>query len=221
VGTIILRPVAKGSEHFVSLSTLSAPEEARKAFERAEKEASKEKPNLEKVGKELDKAVGVYPQFAAAWNRLGENRARLNDVTKAREAFEKAAESDAKFVPPLLSLALIDLRQNRMQEAAQWAGRALKILPELAEANYYNAIAQSSLGNVEAAEAAIKAVHASPDAARYPRTRFMLGNVYAQRGQIPQAAAEFKQFLAGESNTPAAEAVRKQLAEWEAAGLLR
>jgi hypothetical protein len=49
----------------------------------------------------------------------------------------------------------------------------------------------------------------------------MLGNVYAQRGQIPQAAAEFKQFLAGESNTPAAEAVRKQLAEWEAAGLLR
>ena len=221
VGTLILRPVAKGAGLLVSMTTLSAPEEARKAFERAEKETNKEKPNLDKAARELEKAVQSYSQFAAAWNLLGENRARRNDLPGAEDAFRKSAESDPKFLPPMLSLALLELKQNRMPEAAQWAERILKLAPEHVEASYYNAIALSTLGNLEAAEASIKVVHASPDAARYPRTRFLLGNVYAQRGQVQEAAAEFRQFLAAETAGPAAEAVRKQLAEWEAAGLIK
>ena len=221
VGTITLRPAGGGEGVFVSLNTLAAPEEARKCYEKAVKENTKERPNLDKVVRELEKAVALYPQFAAAWNLAGEVKVRSGDLQAAREAFRKSAGADPKFVLPLLTLALMDLKQNRMQEASEWTGRALRLAPNLPEANYYNAVAHSTLGNLEAAEASIRQVHTSQEAAKYPRTRFLLGNILAQRGDLPAAAQEFRRFLELEPAGAAADAVRKQLADWEAAGALK
>jgi tetratricopeptide (TPR) repeat protein len=221
VGTIVLRPVGKGVGSFVSLNTLAAPEAAKKAFEQAEKELQKEKPNSKKAVKDLEKATGEYPQFAAAWHLLGKARLRENDANGARDAFEKAISTDPKYVVPLLSLALLELQMQRMAQASELAGRALKLVPGSGEANYYLAVAELSLGNMTTAETAIQAVHASNEAARYPRTHFMLGNILAQKGDVKTAASEFKKFLEVEPASRAAEAVKAQLAEWEAGGLLK
>ena len=221
VGTIVLRPVAKGAGSFVSMNTLAAPEDAKKAFERAEKELQEEKPNAKKAVKDLDKATADYPQFAAAWHLLGKVRLTENDANGARDAFEKAISTDPKFVVPLLSLARLELQTQRMAQASELAGRALKLAPGSGEANYYLAVAEMSLGNMTTAEAAIQAVHASNEATRYPRTHFMLGNILAQKGDVKTAASEFRKFLDAEPASRAAEAVKAQLAEWEAGGLLK
>lgn len=221
VGTIILRSVAKGEGTFVSANTLSAPNDARKAFEKGKKEMDKKKPNPDKAAKELQKAVEIYPQFAAAWNLLGEARAARNDIDGAREAFTKAMESDPKFVPPCLSLALMELKRQRLGEAVKYTDHVIQLLPELAEAHFYRAVASMSQGDFATAEESIRIVQAGPEAGKFPRTHFMLGNILAQKGDIPNAAAEFRRYLQVEPSSNAAEAVRKQLSEWESAGLVK
>jgi cytochrome c-type biogenesis protein CcmH/NrfG len=221
VGTIILRPLAKGEGSFISMNTLSAPPKARKAFEKAQKELTKKKPNPEKAVKELQKAVEIYPEFAAAWNLLGRQRTSMKDLAGARQAFQKAMESDPKFVPPCLALALMEMKQQKMAEAVKLTGRVLELLPELPEANYYHAIAHISLGDFNTAETSIRMVQKSAEANKYPRTHFMLGSILAQKGDIPQAAAELRRFLEVESSSRPAEAARQQLAQWEAEGKLK
>ena len=222
VGTLVLRRVgSKEGGTLVSANTALAPENAAKALERAGKEMSREKPDLDKAAKELQKAIAAYPQFAAAWELLGRVKMRGGDAAGAREGFEKAAAADPKFVPPLLELSLLDMQQGRMAEAANRAGQALKLIPGLTEANYYNAMARLSLGQAEAAETSIKAVLASPEEKRYPRAHFMMGNILAQKGDLAAAAAEFRRFLELEPSSRAAEAARKTLAEWQAAGKVK
>ena len=127
-------------------------------------------------------------------------------------------ESDPKYVPPYLSLALLELKQQQMAEAAKYTDQVIKLLPELPEAHFYRAIAEMSLGDFNAAEESIRIVQASPEAPKYPRTHFMLGNILAQKGDIPGAAAQFRSYLQLEPSSSMADAARQQLSQWEAAG---
>jgi hypothetical protein len=98
----------------------------------------------------------------------------------------------------MLALSLLEMQQQRIAEAANWAGKALVLLPSLPEAHFYNAAASLALGNDAVAEKSARLVVAGPDAQRYPRAYFILGNVLARKGEI----------------------VKKQLAEWQSGGKL-
>ncbi|MCW5977499.1 MAG: tetratricopeptide repeat protein [Bryobacteraceae bacterium] len=221
VGVIIIRPVAAGEATLVSLNTLQAPEKARKSFEKAEKELAKSSPDPSKAAKDLQKAVEEFPAFSAAWNLLGDARLRMKDFAGARAALDSAIAAEPKFAPPYLILVRLDLTENRMEDAVKAADLVLELAPGLAEAHYYRAIALTGLGRDNEAEVSLKAVEASGEAERYPRTHFMLGNILVGRGDIPGAAAQFRQFLAEESGSRAAEVVRQELEKWQAEGLLK
>ncbi len=70
----MLHRTARAEGATVSLKTLTAPKEAKQAYEKALKELGKRKINFSKTSKELEKAVKIYPEFAAAWHVLGEVR---------------------------------------------------------------------------------------------------------------------------------------------------
>lgn len=82
---IVMRRLAKVQGTTISLTTAKAPKKAMKSFEKANKELGKKKVKYSKVAKELEKAVKVYPEFAAAWHLLGEARLRLNDEAARSE----------------------------------------------------------------------------------------------------------------------------------------
>ena len=220
VGTLILTPASKGHGTLISLNTLAAPRNARKAYEKAQQELTKQKPNLKKVLKLLQKAVKAYPEFAAAWNLIGETRIRTGDLEGARNALQKAAQADSKFATPLVTLALMALEQRNMKEAARLADQAVELVPNLAEAHYYRALAYWSLNQPELAEESVRAVEAAGETSRYPRLHFILGNIYAQRGDVRAAAGEFERFIELESDSRAAKAARQQLDRWRRQGLL-
>ncbi|MCW5977502.1 MAG: tetratricopeptide repeat protein [Bryobacteraceae bacterium] len=138
----------------------------------------------------------------------------------ARAALDSAIAAEPKFAPYLM-LVRLDLTENRMENAVKAADRVLELAPGLAEAHYYRAIALTGLGRDNEAEVSLKAVEAGGEAERYPRTHFMLGNILIGRGDIPGAAAQFRQFLAEESGSRAADVVRRQLDQWQAEGLLK
>ena len=81
IGVIVLHPLGgQTAEAIVSVTSLQAPKDAQKAYDKAMRELSKKNgSNPEKVLKELEKAVEVYPDYAAAWSMLGETKARMGD----------------------------------------------------------------------------------------------------------------------------------------------
>jgi hypothetical protein len=70
IGVIVIRPNgAHGGGDTVTAQSLAVPKQARKLFERAQQEAAAGK--TDRAKQYLEKAVVVYPEFAAAWCALG------------------------------------------------------------------------------------------------------------------------------------------------------
>jgi len=220
IGVITLYRQGETQGPLVSLSTLKSPEKALERYRKAKKELAKEDSDLKKGSKELLKAIADYPEFAAAWNLLAEARIRMDDLDGAREALNEAIETDPSFATPCITLALLELKQGNVAEAAGASEKAIQLVPEHPEARYYHGMATADLGDLVQAEESLRIVLSSPEAKRFPRAHFLLGNVLAQKGQLTEAASHFRKYLELEPNSRAAVAVRQQLEEWQKGGLI-
>ena len=72
VGTILLKSYATADAGSISVTTLQAPEKARKRYDRALKQLRGRNARPDKAAEELQAALAEYPAFAAAWTLLGE-----------------------------------------------------------------------------------------------------------------------------------------------------
>ncbi len=221
VGLIILHSLKPPEIGTVSLKTLAAPKDARKAYEKAGKELQKEKPNFSKASKELAKAVEIYPEFASAWHMLGKVRLAQNDRPAASEAFEEAKAADSEYANPYLSLALMALEEERWKEASDLCSQALELNPRLTKAHYFNALAHSSLGEINVAEESALRVLDSNQAQTYPLIYYVLGFAESQRGNFPSAAARYRSLLEIKSDGSLAGKLREQMAQWQEQGLIQ
>jgi len=221
VGVIVLHRLDSIEGGTISLKTLAAPEEARKAYEKAGKELRKEKVNLSKVANELEKAVEIYPGFAVAWHMLGEVLLAQKDRLGATEAFEQALAADSQYVNPYLFLALMALEEKRWEQAARLSDRALKVSPQQITAHYLNAVANSSLGRIDVAEESALQVQGSSQAENYPLIHYVLGWIMSQRGNFHSAAVEYRRFLEIQPHVPLAEKLKEQLTQWQIEGLIQ
>ena len=221
IGNIILTPYGKDGDPTVSSTTLQAPKEAKKAFEKGLKETRGDKPKWDRAAKELAKAVELYPQFAEAWYELGEARLRQEDVAKARVAFQHAIEADANFQKPYPPLSLIELKQGNKEEAARLADKVVGLNPGLTEAHFYAAMAHFMLGNIDRAGDSALMVKKQGGEQSYPRVLVILGDYFAQKEDFPASAQSYQQYVELEPNSPMAEQARKRLEEWKAMGLTK
>jgi len=57
----------------------------------------------------LEKAVAIYPDFAAAWCELGKLEVASGGLDSGRASFERALHADPKQVDPYLQLATVAL----------------------------------------------------------------------------------------------------------------
>ncbi len=215
VGTILLTRRTDVQDTMVSLNTLAAPRKARKAYWKARKELARNKASsYPRAIKELEKAVWVYPEFAAAWQMLGQLRLSKEDQEGAREAFSKALSSDPAYIPPCLSTAALDFRDNRWEEVDELTLRILELDPETMEAYYYHGVANYYLGKLGAAKKSALKVSQSREARRYPLIHFLMGSIHAQEGNFTQAASEYRHLLRLEPDLPFAGQLRYQLTTW-------
>src|ERR1035441_784449 len=91
-GTIVLHPVGKVDGYLISPTALAAPKDARKAFDRAQQLAHKNKP-AEAI-QSYQNAVGIDPGYAAGWYELGRLQAANHKIDDARRSFNSALEVD-------------------------------------------------------------------------------------------------------------------------------
>jgi tetratricopeptide (TPR) repeat protein len=214
VGTIILHRLANVEGTTISMTSLQAPKDAKKAYDKSKDLLKKNK--LPEAQKELEKAVGIYPKYATAWYELGRIHQQEKRIEEARKAYSEALSADSKFVSPYVQLALLAAAESKWQEVADTTDRVLKLNPmDLPQAYFYNSVANYNLKKFDLAEKSAREAEKLDSQHQFPRVNHLLGVILAEKQDYAGAADQMRNYLKFAPNSQDAETVKKQLTELE------
>lgn len=220
VGVIVLRKIGGYDGSAISVTTMEAPKNARKRYDKALRELQKKDAKLDKATDLLEEAVAEYPRFASAWTYLGETRMRMEDPEGAAAAFDKAIEADSQYLRPYVGLTRVRLRQENWEQVSELSEAVLRLNPAAAQYRYFQAVALFNLGRLDESEAIARSIEDKGEDKEYPQAHQMLGMIHAQRGAFEMAATEFRNYLQMAPNAPSGDDIRRQLNEWQALGVI-
>jgi len=199
----------------ISLTSMQAPKDAKHAYEKGQKAANDKK--LPDAEKHLQKAVTIYPQFAAAWSMLGAVHSELNQAEAAYKDYAQAIAADPKFVNPYYGLSVLSMKENKWNEVVRYTDEAIKLNPYAFPVTYlFNAAANYNLGNLDAAEKSARKFVTMDTEHRRPEVALLLGEILARKHDYAGAAAQKRSYLAMSPNAPNSEAVKADVKRLEA-----
>ena len=214
IGVILMHRLSPNEGTIVSMNSLSAPKDARKAFEKGADAMKKRK--TDDAMKAYQKAVTLFPDYAAAWYEIGKLQMGLEDKESARKSFDLAAKADPKFVAPLLEIAVLEVQAQNWKGVVETTDLASKLdsfdYPQLF---LFNAVANYNLRNIEAAEKSAIQVEKLDTRHQYPKASHLLGVILAQRKDYTAAAEKFRVYLKFAPTASDAATVRSQLDQVE------
>ncbi len=212
VGTIILHRIGGVEGTTISATSLQAPKDAKKAYEKGRQ--ANEKRKWKDAQRELEKAVAAYPKYAAAWHELGVAHQAQNQMEEARKAYGQALEADPKFIKPYLQLALIAAGERKWDEVADTTDRMVRLNPlDFPQAFLMNSIANLNLRRPDVAEKSAREALKLDPSSRMPKVQHVLGLALANKGDYAGAVEHIKAYLEMAPNASDAEVARKQLTE--------
>ena len=220
-------PDPLGDYASVSAASLAAPKEAKAALRKALRELEKghsAKPaksaqHLDKARQHLEKAVAEYPEYATAWTKLGQLKADTGDPDGAIVALEKSVKLDERYLPPYDYLVWLYMAKEDWDHATELAKFVLDINPLVAKMRWYLAGCAYESGRDDEALALFREIENDAEAAKqFPQTHLFMGLIYTRHGQLAKAAADYRLYLLFVPNAPDAEAIKKQLNEWQQLG---
>ena len=216
IGTILLRRRENVQGLTISATSALAPKDAQKALEKGRADEAKQKwPDAEK---EFQKAVTIYPRYAAAWLELGNVQRQQKNSEEARKSYAQSLAADSKFVSPYLQLAVMAAGEQKWQEVVDDTDRLLHLNPvDFPQAWMFNATANYYLGKKDEAEKSAREGISRDPAHRYPRMNYLLGVLLSQKLEFAASAENIREYLKYAPNAPDADQIRKQLAEVEKA----
>jgi putative PEP-CTERM system TPR-repeat lipoprotein len=162
-----------------------------------------------------ERAVGLAPQDARAWNIKGSVVHRQGDTAGALADYTRSVELDPDYAEPRLARAALYLELGRDREADADLAKVHTAAPNDPRANYLRAVTEARKGNTKAvAEALRQVVRAtdalSPDAlVRKPQFLLLGGLGYYGLGEQEKAKSYLQRFTAAVPEHPGA---RKLLA---------
>lgn len=214
VGTIILHRLGNVEGATISATSLAAPKDAKKAYEKGVD--SMKKQDWPGAQKQLEKAVNAYPRYAAAWYQLGTVEERQDNVPEARKAFAQAVQADPKYLRPYLPIANLALREKNWQEAADATDKLLRLDPvDLPQALVYNAIANLNLNHLDVAEKSAREAVRIDTHHEFPRAEYVLGFILGRKQDYAAAVPLMKSYVAHDPNASDIEVIRKQIVQME------
>lgn len=216
LGTIILRRIANVEGLTVSATASLAPKDAKKAYEKG-LEANGKK-NAAEAQKDFEKAVEIYPRFAAAWFELGRLNEQKNQFDDARKSYAQAVVADAKYIPPHERLAWIALKDAKWPELAEHSDAILRLDPiDYPDAYYLSGVGNFQLKNYDVAEKSAREAMTRDKTHMNPRAPYLLGLILAQKHDFVASAPLLRAFLEQNPDAPDAANIRQQLASIEQA----
>ena len=215
VGTIILHRLSSGGEgNSISVTSLQVPPGARKEFEKAREASLKNK--TADAQKHVAKAIELYPKYAAAYLFVGDMQARDGHIEEAEKSYHQAIDADSKYVTPYLRLAFMTAMEKKWQDTVHLTDKIFSLDPSsYPNAYYYNAVAHYNLGQRDEAErSALKVVELDKQHTE-PRAEFLLGAIYAGKGEYPKAIEHYNAYLHFFPDGPESEKIRADVATLE------
>lgn len=220
LGILVLQPLPGFEDSITSVTTREAPKAALRAYQKGALEEAKAKANLEKAAERFEEAVALYPFFAEAWTALGRVRLGLGNFEGAALALETSIAADEKFSPPYRTLLLIRMQRGEFARAAVIAAALLRLNPGDDQARYLHALATFGLQRYDEAAASALSLVEKGSGEQFPRTLQILGEIHADRGEIEEAARDFRAYLELAPDAPSAARIRERLRDWETAGAI-
>lgn len=163
---------------------------------------------------QLQLSISAYPEFMLAFNELGVQYLRLNELEKADESFQSALKINPEAFGPLMNRGIVLVLMKRFEEAESVLGNALKINEKSAVGHYFLGQAQANLGRFDEAEKEFLSAIALggnevSEAHRY------LAIIYSSRGDKKRASDELKTYLRLVPTAPDAEQLRSVIRQLE------
>jgi Tfp pilus assembly protein PilF len=211
VGTIFLKRIGNAPGTTISVTSMAAPKDAMRALEKAQK-IKAEKP----AEAELNKAVKIYPQFAAAWTLLGDLHREHNDFNTARTDYEQAIAADPQFVNPNYGLAMIALQEKKWDDTIRLTEQVIKLNAAAYPLAYFlNAAANYNSQKFEPAEENAKKFKALDTQHSHPEVCLLLSYLYSGRQDYAAAAGEIREYLTLAPSSPDAESLKNDVKRFE------
>jgi tetratricopeptide (TPR) repeat protein len=164
----------------------------------------------------LRKVVKQYEKYAAAWVLLGQVLEVQQKSDEARDSCSRPLTTVSNYLPAYLCLTDIAARLKNWDETLKLSIRALEIDPTSSASAYaYNATANLKLHHL--AEAEKSALRASEIDSKHsePRLLYLLAQIYAAKGDLPNTAAQLRQYLKFATDPDDAIVVKGYLAKLE------
>jgi TolA-binding protein len=194
IGTIVLTRQGNVQGSTISVASLSAPKNARQAYEKGRKAEFEKK--FSEAEKELSRAVEAYPRYAAAWFLLGEVHRVQLQLDRAVQAYSQAIACEPDFVSPYFALAIIAINQKNWPEVQRLTDRLIR-LNEFAYplAFYYNSAANYNLGRIEEAERSALKFQSMDTEHRTPEVARLLAKILEAKQDYAGAAQQLRNYL--------------------------
>jgi len=213
-GTIVLKRIGDHEGSTISMASLNAPKDAKKAYDKGADAMSQQK--WANAQKDFEKAVAIYPEYSQAWSDLGEVLNQQSQPAEARTAFEHAIQVDPKYVKAYVQLARLLITERKFQETLDVTAKAFQYNPlEFPAIYFYDAVANFDLHQYDAAlKSAERAAQLDADH-EIPRAEDLIGTILATKGDYAGAVEHLKRYLALAPKAPDAAKVQQEIDQLE------
>ena len=161
---------------------------------------------------ELKLAIKEHPSFMLAFNELGVQYLKLNQLENADEAFQGALKIDPEAFAALINRGIANFMMKRYGEAVPILRKALKKNDQSAVGHYFLGQALANLGLFVDAEKELLASLTLGNEEMKEAHR-LLAIIYSSRGDKKQAAAELEAYLKLAPDAPDAEKLKEKIKE--------
>jgi len=212
-GTIILHPMNKQSDNFsVSVTSLQAPDNARKNFEKGQEQVKKGK--WAAACDYFKKAVQAYPRYALAWLELGRTQVKQNDFSEAQQSFHQATEQDPRLIDAYVQIVALAVQKHEWKELADATDQIVRLSPDSNATFWFlNSAANFNLGNVARAESSATHGLRLDSNHRVPQLEYLYGTILARRGEVDSAISHIQAYLRLAPASADASSAQKKLEE--------
>ncbi len=199
-GRLDMAPYGDIAGTTVSLTSLMAPKEAQKAYEKAVKRfADRKYPEAIEL---LDAATTLHPEYAAAWTLLGQVRVSFRHYPAAIAAFRKAIAADESYVAPYPALTRLLMLRGETREVYELSGKGLELNPYDADLRYARAATALRLHDYQDAAFFAQRLIDSDEATFFPQALFILASAVKVQGDYERAVRLFGEYYAGRPASP-------------------
>lgn len=194
LGTIVLHFVGKVDGYLISPTSLEAPKDSKKDFDKAQ-EATRKNKQAEAI-EDYRKALKAYPDYAAAWFELGRLQAAAQHMDDAKQSFNAALKADPKYLSPYLQLSALAYNNKDWPALGESSEKLLALDAfDYPQAYYYSAVANYFTGKNQDAEKRARESLQADTQHHFPETYELLASILVRLKQPAAAMEQLETYL--------------------------